>query len=117
LLRPAGRIAFLTIIVSPGLSKTAHRIAVRLGPRAIASTRPLDALMTAAGFRDVEVTDVTESFLRVARAWQSEFLRHERELREVMGDEWEERYSDRADMIRGVEEGLLRRVFVTGTTP
>jgi precorrin-6x reductase len=70
--------------------------------------------MNAAGFTDVEVTDATASFLEVARAWQAEFLRHERELREVMGDEWEVRLSDRAEMIRGVEQGLLRRVFVTG---
>jgi hypothetical protein len=107
--------AFLTIIVSSGLSKGDHRIAVRLGPRAIASTRPLDVLMNAAGFIDVVEIDVTRSFLEVARVWQSEFLRHERELREVIGDEWEERVSDRADMIRGVEQGLLRRVFVTGS--
>jgi hypothetical protein len=106
--------AFLTITVSPGLSKADHRIAVRLGPRATASTRPLDVLMNAAGFTDMEEIDVTESFLEVARAWQLEFLRHERELREVIGDEWEERMSDRADMIRGVEQGLLRRVFVAG---
>ena len=117
MLRPAGRTAYLTIIVSPGLSKSAHRTAVRLGPRAIASTRPLDVLMTSAGFSDVELTDVTDSFLEVARAWQSEFLRHERELREVIGDEWEERLSDRADLIRGVEQSLLRRVFVTGKAP
>ncbi|MGH2787824.1 MAG: hypothetical protein ACRDJV_07920 [Actinomycetota bacterium] len=117
MLRPAGRTAYLTIVVSPGLSKSAHRAAVRLGPRAIASTRPLDVLMSAAGFTDVDVTDLTASFLEVARAWQSEFLRHERELKEVMGDEWEERLRDRADMIRGVEEGLLRRVLVTGRAP
>jgi precorrin-6x reductase len=73
--------------------------------------------MTGAGFRDVGLTDVTESFLMIARAWQSEFLRHERELREIMGDEWEERLSDRADLIRGAEQGLLRRVFATGTAP
>jgi hypothetical protein len=107
--------AFLSIIVSPGLSKWDHRIAVRLGPRAIASTRPLDVLMKAAGFTDVQEIDVTKSFLEVARAWQSEFLGHERELREIIGNEWEERVSDRADMIRGVEKGLLRRVFLTGS--
>jgi hypothetical protein len=73
--------------------------------------------MTAAGFTDVEITDVTESFIRIARAWQSEFLHHERELREVIGDEWGERLSDRADMIEGGEQGLLRRVFVTGKAP
>jgi hypothetical protein len=117
MLRPAGRTAYLTIIVSPGLSRSDHRNAVRLGPRAIASTRPLDDLMTAAGFTEVEITDLTASFLEVALAWQSEFVRHERELREVMGDEWEERLCDRAAMIRGVEHGLLRRVLVTGSAP
>lgn len=73
--------------------------------------------MTAAGFRDVEVTDVTESFLETASAWHWEFRRHERELKEVIGDEWEERLSDQADMIGGVEQGLLRRVFVTANAP
>jgi hypothetical protein len=71
--------------------------------------------MNAAGFTDVEEVDVTESFLAVARAWQAEFLGHEREYREVIGDQWEERVSDRAGMIRGIERGLLRRVFFTGT--
>jgi hypothetical protein len=74
--------------------------------------------MIAAGFRDVVVTDVTDSFLEIASAWQSEFLRYERELREVIGDEWwEERLSDQADMIEGAKQRLLRRVFVTGTAP
>ena len=117
MLRPAGRTAYLTITVAPGLSKPAHRLAVRLGPRAITSTRPLDVLMSAAGFADVELTDVTGEFLEVARAWQAEFVQHERELREFMGDEWEERLHDRAALIRGVEQDLLRRVLVTGTAP
>jgi hypothetical protein len=117
ILRPGGRTAFLTITVSPGLSKSAHRIAVRLGPRAIASTRPIDVLMNAAGFIDVEVVDLTESFLDVARAWQREFINHEPELRAIMGHEWDERVRDRADMIRGVKEGLLGRLLVTGGVP
>lgn len=71
--------------------------------------------MKAARFSDVEVIDVTGDFLEVARAWQREFFHHERALRQVMGNEWEERVADRADLIRGVEQGLLRRVLVTGT--
>jgi hypothetical protein len=73
--------------------------------------------MPAAGFRDVEITDVTDSFLETVSAWQREFLRHESALREVIGDEWEDRVSDQADMIGGVEQGLLRRVLVAGNGP
>jgi hypothetical protein len=114
MLRPGGRTAYLTIVVSPGLSKSQRRIAVRLGPRAITSTRPLDVLMEAAGFGDVSVTDVTEEFLETARAWQSESFSHEEELRVTLGDEFDERAVDRADLIRGVRDGMLRRVLVTG---
>jgi hypothetical protein len=31
--------------------------------------------------------------------------------------QWEERLSDRADMIEGAKQGLLRRVFATGKAP
>ena len=106
--------AFHTIVVSTGLTKSAHRIAARLGPRAVATTRPVDALMTSAGFDDVEVTDLTESFTRTARAWLDEYDLHERELRALLGGEWEERQSHRRDLIRGAQEGLLRRILVTG---
>lgn len=113
MLRPAGKTAYLTIGVSPGLGKRAHRLAVRLGPRAVGSRRPLAEMMTAAGFVDLEITDVTQDFLGTARAWTAGFVRHERELKEVLGDEWEERQADRRDLIRGIEEGLLRRLLVS----
>lgn len=103
-------------MVSPGLSKRDHRIAVRRGPRAVTSTRPIDVLMDAAGFRDVEVADVTRDFLAVARAWEREFDAHEDHLRGVLGGEWEERQADRRDLIAGVEAGQLQRILVTGTT-
>ncbi|MGH2747439.1 MAG: hypothetical protein ACRDKB_05895 [Actinomycetota bacterium] len=114
MLRPGGRVAYLTIVVAPGLTKSAHRLAVRLGPRAIATTRPLDELMHGAGFTDVDIIDQTPDFLAVARAWQVEYTTYEAELKPVLGAEWEERQSDRGDLIRGVEEGLLRRVLVAG---
>jgi hypothetical protein len=96
------------------LTESAHRRAVHLGPRAIASTRPLDALMSSAGFVDVEVTDVTQDFLDTARGWNREFGRHERELRDTLGDELDEIQSHCRARIRGAEEGLLRRVLVSG---
>lgn len=115
MLRPNGRMAYLTIVVTPGLSKTDHRNAVRLGPRAVDSSAPEATLMKRAGFRDVEVTDVTHDYLEVARAWQTQFFRHGEELKQILGEqEWEERQSDRQGMIRGIEEGLLQRLLVTG---
>jgi hypothetical protein len=117
MLKAGGTTAFLTIVLSPGLSKADHRKGARLGPRAVASTRPLDVLMAAAGFSEVEVTDVTNTFLEVALAWQRESVRHERELRQILGNEWEERLSDRAGLIRGVEQGLLRRLLIIGRAP
>jgi hypothetical protein len=62
--------------MAPGLTKSAHRRAAHLGPRAIVSTRSLDVSMNAAGFVDVEVTDMTQEFLDTARAWNQRM--HER---------------------------------------
>jgi hypothetical protein len=117
MLRAGGRTAFLTIVVAAGLSKAAHRRGVRLGPRAVASSRPTEELMSAAGFIDVDVTDASDDFLETARFWFTEFSLHEQELRAVLGDALDEQQSDRRDMIRGVEEGLLRRVLVAATAP
>ncbi|HVL65178.1 MAG TPA: hypothetical protein VM573_08435 [Actinomycetota bacterium] len=117
MLKPDGRMAFYTITPAPGLSKKEHRRAVRLGPRAAAVSRPLDELMEAARFREVETVDVTHAFGDVARAWDREFNDHEASLREVLGDELEERRADRRGMIAAIEEGLLRRLLVTGTAP
>ncbi|MCA1696483.1 MAG: hypothetical protein LC749_18150 [Actinobacteria bacterium] len=77
----------------------------------------MDELMTAARFEDIEVIDVTETFLQTACAWQEAFVERETELKALIGAEWEERQLDRASFIQGVEEGLLQRLLVTGTAP
>jgi hypothetical protein len=117
LLRPEGRIGFSTIVVPDGLSKKAHRRAVRLGPRAVASTRPLTELVDAAGFVNVETIDVTDDFSTTARAWVSEWSEHEVEVRAVLGDELDERRSHHKEMIAGIEQGLLSRLLVIASVP
>ena len=108
--------AFITVEISPGLSKTQHRKAAVRGPRAVASTKPADQLMSAARFSEVAVNDVTEEFLRTARAWFRGFGEHKDDLEQVLGaQEWAERQRDRKSMIEAIEEGLLRRLIVTGT--
>jgi hypothetical protein len=112
-----GRTAFFTIVVAQGLSGRAHRRAVRLGPRAVASIRPVEQLMDQAGYVDVALNDVTADFLDTIRAWARESLRREAELRVVVGDELDERKADWRDLTHGVEEGLLERVLVTARAP
>ncbi|MDQ5816620.1 MAG: hypothetical protein M3516_10080 [Actinomycetota bacterium] len=108
--------AFSTIEIASGLSKSQHRRAALRGPRAVVSTRPAGRLMSAAHFTEVRLTDVTDDFLRTARAWSTEFDRHESELKRVLGAQnWEDRQADRAAMIDAVEAGLLCRYVVTGT--
>lgn len=117
LLRPGGRSAFQTISIAPAVSKREHRRAARIGPRAVSSNRTPEELMDAAGFDDVVAIDVTNEFLRVARAWQEQYESKEAQLRALFGDELDELHKDRRDLIAGVEEGLLRRTLVSGRKP
>ena len=108
--------AVITVEIAPSLGKTQHRKAALRGPRAVVSSSPVDELMTAARFTDVVLQDVTEDFLRTARAWFRGFDEHRRDLEQVLGAaEWAERQKDRRSMIEAIEEGLLRRLIVTGT--
>jgi hypothetical protein len=117
LLKPGGRTAYTTIAVAEGLSRSDHRRAVRMGPRAVTSTAPIDALMETAGFEEIEITDVTADFIETAQAWFDGFAARERELRPLLGEELDDRQKGRQDMIAGSEEGLLQRLLVTAAAP
>jgi hypothetical protein len=116
LLRPGGRIAYFTIFTTPGLSKRAHRRAVRLGPRAVASRREQAELLQAAGLVEVVETDVTADFLETARRWVRYASKFEGDLRSTLGDTlFDEQQTDRRAMIAAIEEGLLSRALFEGT--
>lgn len=117
MLRPGGMTGFTTMAVAPGLSKERHRRAVRWGPRAVASTRPIDALVAAAGFVDVEVIDVSEEFHSAAIGWVAGWARHEDEVRPLLGELFDERMTHYKEMIAGAEQGLLRRLLLIATAP
>ena len=71
--------------------------------------------MRKARFVDVEITDVTSEFQNTARAWSAQFTRHEADIKALIGEAaWEERQASRGDMLRGINDGLLRRVLVSG---
>jgi hypothetical protein len=117
LLKPGGRTAFFTIFVTPGLSRRDHRRAVRAGPRAAASRREHRPLLEAAGFVDVEETDVTDEFRQTCGLWLHHARRLERDLRAALGHElFDQQQDDRLAMMGAIEEGLLSRsLFVART--
>ena len=117
ILNPGGRTSFTTIVVPDGLSKSEHRRAARMGPRAVTSTRPINVLMEAAGFEAIEVDDVTQDFIDTAEAWLKAFATRAVELRPLLGNEFDYRQRARQEMITAAGRGWLRRLLVTGTTP
>ena len=88
-----------------------------MGPRAVTSTRPLGLLMEAAGFEAIEIRDVTEDFLATAQAWFDAFAARSRELRPVLGNEFDDRQKGRREMIAAASEGLLQRLLVSASAP
>jgi cyclopropane fatty-acyl-phospholipid synthase-like methyltransferase len=117
LLKPGGCIAYTTIVVAEDLSKSDHRRAARMGPRAVSSNRTMRVLMEAAGFKGIEVIDVTNDFITTAQSWFDEFAVRERELKPVFANEFDERQKGRQDMIAAAGEGLLQRLLVSATAP
>ena len=110
--------AYTTIVSRPGLSPARHREAVRLGPPAVEAAAPDRVLMEKAGFAAIRITDVTPAFLDTASAWRREFSRHESGVKAVLGEtEWKERQASRAGIISGIQDGLLRRILVSGRVP
>jgi hypothetical protein len=102
--------AFLAIVVTPNLSPSQHRLAVRSGPPGVASRRDHRTLVRAAGFYSIEESDVTSGYLHTLHAWTREASAHEHELRAALGDAlFEDRQNDRSVQASAVENGLLRR--------
>jgi hypothetical protein len=105
--------AFLTIFVTPGLSKRDYQRALKAGPNWV-GTRRRDhrELLASAGFVEIEEIDLTPEFLVTARAWYDTRQRHAAELRAAEGDTaFEERRRDSKLQIEAVEAGLLRRAL------
>lgn len=119
LLRTGGRIAFHTIFVSPGLSDSDYRRAVRAGAPSVALRRAHQELLETVGFVEVAEVDLTPEFLRVARGWLEGRERHAADLRAIEGDaEFALAQAERRRQVRAISEGLLRRsLFVARRGP
>jgi len=115
-LKPGGRIAYYTIHLADGLTPAQRRRAAAAGPNCVAARATQDALLRAAGFRDAVARDVTDEYLRLARAWRAARDRREPALRAVQGDaKFDEQRADNLAQIAAIEAGLLRRSLLTAT--
>lgn len=113
LLRPGGRLAILTIHPAPGLSERDYRRACRDGPRAVAVRRDHRALLSAAGFVDVEGVDETGLWRRTQAAWHDEAEPVAEMLRAAEGERFDERQQERRTTLAAIDDGLLRRSLFT----
>ena len=112
-LKPDAVLAGYIIHTSAGLTPTQELEAADLGPSAVGAERSPAELATDAGFREVRVKDVTDTFLATLDQVIAARLSYESELRELRGDEvFEEDQSEAEGRRRGVLSGLLKRCLV-----
>lgn len=117
-LKPGGRIAFCTIFIPPDLPEADYRRAARARNPGVTSWRREQAeLLSAAGFASVREIDLTDEFLRVARAWSEGMSRHADELRGIEGEEFGQRLRDSRKTIAAIERGHLRRSLFVAERP
>lgn len=100
---------FWTIHPRPGLGPSDRRRVHRIGPPAVATRTGHDRLLVSAGFVAIEHHDVTDEYLRTLRGSLDGWVRREAEVREVVGDEYDDRIRGRGATIALVEEGALLR--------
>lgn len=91
---------------------------MRAGPRAVTSPREHRPLLEAAGFFDIEETDVTDEFRQTCELWIQHARRLERDLRAALGSElFDQQQDDRRAMLGAIEGGLLSRSLFVARTP
>ena len=102
---------FTTIHPAAGLSGHDYRRALRTGPRAVSlRKRRHRHLLKAAGFVDLERSDVTAEYREALRAFIVHDEKFAEENRSLHGaGAFDQRQADRGKTLAAIDEGLLRR--------
>jgi SAM-dependent methyltransferase len=117
-LRRGGGMCFAVIAVPDGLDRAAHADAVDNGPPHVEAGPGYPALLSAAGFTDIAVSDVSEEFLGTSMAWAREWDAEREALRPLVGpDVYAERQATRKRANRAIADGLLQRLLVSARRP
>ncbi len=95
-----------------------RRLAEREGNEHVETPSPYEHLMEAAGFVDIDVTDVTAEYIETITAWKEEWEAEADALIGLLGEqEFSRRIHNRILDIANAEDGLLRRFRVFGSRP
>lgn len=112
LLRPGGRMAFLTIHPVPGLEAADMERAIECGPPEVAHDESHEQMLALAGFSEIESVDVTAAFSATQQGWVDAWRAREDALIALLGRApVAERKADRAALRAGIDEGLFRRTL------
>jgi len=118
LLGPGGRLAFTTILVTPGLDPQQQRAAHRAGPIHVAVRRPYPELVAQAGFVDIVEVDLTAEYARTQQDWYEAAGQRADELRALTSDVlFADAQADRRTTLDAIAAGLLRRSLFIATRP
>jgi cyclopropane fatty-acyl-phospholipid synthase-like methyltransferase len=113
-LRPGGRLAFITIQPTPSLGEADRRRAHRRGPFAVSLPTSYQSLLRTAGFTEIVATDVTGAYRATQQRWIDTYERHADALREVVGHEtFNDRSVSRRQTLEALDNGLLSRFLYT----
>lgn len=112
ILRRAGRTAFYAIEIPPGLSPEDYERATEGTNREMRQDQPTVEMLDACGFDVLDVVDVTDGYLEVARRWLRTATELEDGLRATLGDEvYDECLGVRRRGLALTEAGLHVRMF------
>ncbi len=113
-LKPGGRIAYYTIYIPPDLSVADYRRIMKFWPEAATRKRWPAEMLAAAGFTQVDETDVTEQYGVTARGWVEGRKRHYDELIAAIGEtSLKDKIAEGEGILQALKDGLLRRSLLT----
>ena len=113
LLQPGGRIGGYVIHTADGLTRSELERAAQLGPPQVRADAPPPEMCRIAGLRVTREIDVTTEFEVTCRALLEAREQYREELRLEEGEEaFEYELSRKAQMLQGIQDGLLRRSLV-----
>lgn len=111
-------ICFTVIAVADGLTAEEMRRAIEAGPPEVESGSGYPALMSAAGFRDIEVLDVSDDYMATAEAWLRSWEADAPAIRTLVGpNDFAERQDNLRRAIEATRAGLLLRDLIRAAKP
>ena len=113
-LKPGGVLSYYSIAVAPGLDREKTERALAVGPDELDAGPGYLALTEAAGFRHIDVVDVTAEYEATLATLIDEWVKERAALERLVGErEIVERHADRTRTLQAIRAGLIVRYLIT----